>query len=251
MIDICLKYLDWDSEQLGYNCGLIDCTRVEASTDATILVDSINKVINENKNVIFITIKLPQYSIDTVNLLVQRGISLIDTELRYRFTRASVRCRNPTSANCKLEYCSKVDSGSFLELADEMHLSRFYIDSNIPREKANYLWQTSIKNHCEGFADKLLIGYYNNTPCSIVTIRFEDLGNIYLHIVGVKKKFQGKGFGTLMLNKIIEKYANKYVINVETQSNNIPAQSLYEKAGFKIQSFKYVLHYWSSLVRSG
>ena len=51
MLDISLKYLDWDSEQLGFPCGLIDCTSMETVPVPEVLDDFINKLIKENKDI--------------------------------------------------------------------------------------------------------------------------------------------------------------------------------------------------------
>ena len=89
-----------------------------------------------------------------------------------------------------------------------------------------------------------MVTYFNNEPCGIVTIRFDNAEQIFLHIVGVIKEYQGKKIGTLMLNNIIERYTKDYIIYVETQSINTTAQNLYQKTGFKFYSLKYILHYW-------
>ena len=244
MLDISLKYLDWDSEQLGFHCGLIDCTSMETVPVPEVLDDYINKLIKENKDIEFVTIKLPQNCIDTVNSLVRIGATLIDTEITYRFPKSRLKRFNAFSDNYRFEFSSKVDYKYFITLADEMRLSRFFLDTNIPKDKAMHLWKTSIKNHCEGFANQLLVTYFNNEPCGIVTIRFDNAEQIFLHIVGVIKEYQGKKIGTLMLNNIIERYTKDYIIYVETQSINTPAQNLYQKTGFKFYSLKYILHYW-------
>ena len=244
MLDISLKYLDWDSKQLGFPCGLIDCTKLETLSYLTLLNDFINKLIKENKDIEFVTIKLPQNCIETVNSLVRTGATLIDTEFTYRFSKRKLKRFNAFSDNYRFEFCSEVDYKYFFTLAEEMRLSRFFLDTSIPKDKAMHLWETSIKNHCEGFANQLLIAYFDNKPCGIVTIRFDNAEKIFLHIVGVIKEYQGKKIGMLMLNNIIERYAKDYIINVETQSINIPAQKLYEKTGFKFHSLKYILHYW-------
>ena len=89
--------MDWDSEQLGIHCGLIDCTGIGSTYEAKILSDFINKLIKKNINIEFITIKLPQHYIETVNSLVKFGATLIDTEYTYRFSKNNLKRINSFS----------------------------------------------------------------------------------------------------------------------------------------------------------
>lgn len=59
-------------------------------------------------------------------------------------------------------------------------------------------------------------------------------GFLFIYEVFIDPKFQGKGIGTELVNKIIE-YAKKKNLNgiiTETEFENIPAQNLYKKVGF-------------------
>jgi len=244
MISLHMKYLDWDSEQLGVHCGLIDGMGIEDYPVSNDIVNGIIKLINQNESVQFITIKLPSSCVGTVNALLQKGALLIDSELTFSFPKGESTNSIAIPDGSRFEFCKEIDCRPFLALAKEMRFSRFFLDSHISSDKAIYLWRTSIKNHCEGFADQLLISYMDDEPCGIVTLKFRDSEQLFLHIVGVLKKYQRKKVGLLMLDRIIEHYAEAYSIYIETQSNNIRAQAVYQKSGFKYNSLKYVMHYW-------
>jgi GNAT superfamily N-acetyltransferase len=244
MLNLCLNYLDWDSEQLGVRCGLIDATKIEYLPEPNVLTGLVKKLVEEKRDIEFVTIKLSKECLRTVNALVQIGGVLIDTELTFIYSKGLEPDPKVVSNNYKLDFCEEVDSRPFLPLAEEMRFSRFFLDPKISNDKAIALWEASIRNHCEGFADQLLVAHSNNEPCGIVTLRFDDSSQIGLHIVGVVKKHQRKGLGRLMLNKIIERYGEDNRIYTETQSINVPAQRVYRKAGFEYHSLKYVLHYW-------
>jgi len=246
-LKILIKYLDWDSKQLGIHCGLINATHVYDYNEIERTFNLIKTLINQNKRIKFLTIKLSQNYIAKISAFVNIGASLIDSELTFLFPKGKRKKDDIISGNYSLDFCDKVEleCEDLSILAEEMQLSRFFLDSNISKDKAINLWKTSIKNHCEGFADQLVVAKDNNQLCGIITIKFIDLENINLHIVGVVKEHQGRGLGSLMLNKIINQYAENYDIYVETQSVNIPAQTLYQKVGFKFHKLKYVLHHWN------
>ena len=239
-----LQYLDWDSEQLGIRCGLIDGTELEDLSGSHLVFEHIRELIEKHHNIEYITIKLHQNCIRTVNALIQMGAVLIDTELTFLYAKDTKKDFHPLPESCRVVFCKQIDSQPFLALAEEMRLSRFFLDPNIADEQALYLWKTSIKNHCEGFADQLAVAYFNDEPCGLITLKFKDNIQVFLHIVGVLKYYQGKKIGKCMLTKIIERYAERYNLYVETQSINIPAQITYQKAGFMYHTLKYILHYW-------
>jgi len=246
MLNLRLKYLDWDSQQLGIGCGLIDATEFKNLPEPDSLIDWIREITEGKKDIKFITIKLPCHWTGTVNALVKNRALLIDAELTFVYAKGTKKNSNDIPNNCRLEFCKEVDSRAFLPLAEEMRFSRFFLDSNISDDKAIHLWERSIKNHCEGFADRLLVAYFDDEPSGIVTLKFEDSEQLFLHIVGVLKRYQGKKIGKLMLNRITQRYGKKYSIYVETQSINIQAQKVYQKSGFRYHTLKYVLHFWRS-----
>ncbi|MFC1675850.1 GNAT family N-acetyltransferase [Planctomycetota bacterium] len=242
MSDLQLQYLDWDSKQLGIDCGLINCTE----GDPAVLSEQVSELIEKQPELKFVTIKLASEYIDAVNTLVKKGALLIDTEVVFCVPKGSGDNLNFVSDDLRLEFCQQVDSKAFIRLAEQMRLSRFFRDAKIPEDKAIKLWEESIKNHCEGFADQLLVGYLGETPCSIVTVKFKEAERLFLHIVGVLDGYQGKGIGKSMLCGILKRYSGKYDIYVETQSINTAAQNLYKRAGFKFDDLRYILHYWRS-----
>ena len=246
MVNLRLKYLDWDSQQLGIGCGLIDATEFKNLPEPDSLIDWIREITEGKKDIKFITIKLPCTWTGTVNALVQNRALLIDAELTFVYAKGTKKNSNDILYNCRLEFCKEADSRAFLPLAEEMRFSRFFLDSNISDDKAIHLWERSIKNHCEGFADQLLVAYFDNEPSGIVTLKFKDSEQLFLHIVGVLKRYQGKKIGKLMLNKIAQRYGEDYSIYVETQSINMRAQKAYQKSGFRYHTLKYVLHFWRS-----
>lgn len=240
-----LKYLAWDSGQLGVRCGLIECFAVDSMAS----LEAISSKIQAKKNKFdFITIKLSGNCVDTVNSLIRTGAHLVDTELTFIYLGKT--CRNQANNhissidNLRLNFYGKCDSEAFIPLAKEMKHSRFFRDPLIPKEKALRLWETSIKNHCAGFADQLVIALCAGVPCGLSALKFKGQARIYLHIVGVLRKYQGKGIGRRMLQAITERYGDKYTLCVETQADNRAAQSVYRAAGFRYRDLRYVLHYW-------
>lgn len=239
-MDISFKYLEWDKKYLGINCGLIDLRYIKNDFDVT----SIYNLINTHKEINFITLKIPQKKIDILNSLLKfNNFRLIDTEITFKYTRCDYE-NLIYPINIKLEYHDKYESAAFKTLAKDMIYSRFFVEKNISYKEALNLWQASIHDHCNGYSDKILIAFFNNEPAGIITLRHQNEKELYLHIVGVIKKFRRNSIAKYMINRIINDYCEVYNIMIETQSNNIQAQKVYQEAGLKFYDINYIVHYW-------
>lgn len=240
-----LKNLEWDSKVLGVPCGLIDVTEFGRHDTEVSLMRQIKKICRKRKDVDFITVKVSSDHLGVVNSLIGCGALLIDAELTFTYRCGKTLCYSEHSCgDLRFSFCRKYESKPFIPLAKEMRLSRFFRDPMIPKKNALRLWEASIKNHCAGFADQLVIAFYRGVPCGLSALNFKEQGRIYLHIVGVLKGYRGRGIGRRMLQAIAERYGDDYALCVETQSDNYAAQHVYHAAGFRYHDLKYVLHYW-------
>lgn len=71
--------------------------------------------------------------------------------------------------------------------------------------------------------DKNIIGYY-----CVKTI-FDEAS---LETIGINKKFQGKNYGSYLMQHLVDTYYN-YNISLEVRVDNIKGINLYKKFGFK------------------
>ncbi len=231
--------LEWDSRHLDLQCGLIGFRDVSPNINQYELADNVRKIIAENRDADFITIKLPGDFPIVLDCLVKNSARFIDTELIYKFNHTSDVTNEHT-----VNFFDSFDPDLFTPLADEMIFSRFYMDNNIPRDKARKLWSDSIRNYCMGRADRLAIVYLQGQPVGMATMNFDNNMNINLHILGVLRPFWRKGLGGSLISKITREYGDKYEIFVETQSLNKSARKLYQRTGFSLDSMRYVIHVW-------
>lgn len=73
--------------------------------------------------------------------------------------------------------------------------------------------------------DSEVVGYYSY---------YNIAGEAYINNVAVHPKHQNKGYGTKLINSLIEKAKKEAsAITLEVRASNIIAQKLYEKAGFE------------------
>lgn len=66
--------------------------------------------------------------------------------------------------------------------------------------------------------------------------------SVYLSLLGIDKKYRGKGYGRALLEYVVETYkAQKKSLIVRVVSNNAAAVSLYNSCGFKIEWSKVLV----------
>ncbi len=191
----------------------------------------------------FVTIRLSTDQEHSLTSIIRGGANLIDTELTFRRAMTPGRAMKASEPH-DIQFVKTISGGEFIELAAEMKLSRFFKDSRFGENNALKLWKASIRSHCSGYADELVISNVNGERAGFVALQFENAKQVRLHIVGVLKQFQGKGLGNSMLTEIIIKKGNSHNIIVETQAVNSKAQRTYKSAGFTFDSLRYILHHW-------
>ncbi len=238
-LDLSWQRLTWDSEMLGLSCGLIDCGDPMAEMDDDSLRQQIEGLILEHEEVEFLTIKLPTRFKEATDRLIGNGARFIDTELTFKY-----QPRPSAAASRSVVFSSSAEFEAFAPLAQEMKFSRFFLDPGIPFSKALNLWTESIRNYCQGRANELALAFRRGQPVGLATLNLCPGMAIKLHIVGVLREFQGQGVGSELLSAVTSRYGQDYDIAVETLSMNTPAQRLYQKAGFEVDSRRHVLHLW-------
>ncbi len=239
--DLGLRRLDWDTEMLGVVSGLIDCTALAGVADQAGLAARLARLIEADPEVEFTAIKLPTRFSETLDILLSWRARLIDVEMVF-VHRAQAATERGDGA---VVFTDRIDRETFTDLAEEMVYSRFFMDPFIPRTKAAALWRESLANHCQGRADLLAVAFRGGRPAGLTTLKFAADGSIDLHIVGVLREFRGRGVGSELLTAVTARYGYDYRIAVETSARNLPAQGLYRKAGFRLDSMRHVLHVWN------
>ena len=183
MSTVKIQPLDWDSGILGLRCGLIDAAGL-GCVMPPVLTRRILALCRK-RDFDFIVIKMPANFSTSANSIIQAGASLIDTELSFRYCDTAAYEDNPAPGKLKVRFCRKIKGSALLPLAGGMRFSRYFNDPHIPRYKALQLWKDSIRNHCRGLKDQLLVAYYNDTPCGIVTLEFQDILPLHLIITQI------------------------------------------------------------------
>lgn len=119
---------------------------------------------------------------------------------------------------------------------DQMTLSDFEEIKDILELEFDGFWKPSIlESELKSDSSKYIVAKENGSIIGFAGILITPISTEIMNIV-TKKSERKKGIGTLLLDRLIEmtKELNKDSISLEVNELNIPAISLYEKAGFKL-----------------
>jgi dTDP-4-amino-4,6-dideoxy-D-galactose acyltransferase len=162
------------------------------------------------------------------------GVSMLSTPKVYEF---ALRTARPP------------DIAALQAIARQAHHdSRFFFDTNFPRERAEDLFATWIAKDCQGRADKVLTAECKNGgPLGYISCNLnKDSHTGQIGLVGVAAGSRGKGLGKALISGALEWFrsASAQKVSVVTQLRNIAAQRLYLAAGFRMESIMVWYHRW-------
>ena len=120
---------------------------------------------------------------------------------------------------------------------------RWHMDSQVDNKIADKIKRSWLKNCIDKKrGDKVFI-----IENGFLVARIEGEKNkcnriAIIDLIGVDPEYQNEGIGTKLVKMFTGQYYF-YKYRVTTQLENIASMRLYEKLGFKIVDYKYVLHY--------
>ncbi|MBS1589366.1 MAG: GNAT family N-acetyltransferase [Bacteroidetes bacterium] len=124
--------------------------------------------------------------------------------------------------------------------------SRFNIDKKIGKDKFEEMYKLWLDNSISRRIAKEVLAYQlDNQIAGFVTLG-EKNNRADIGIIAVDYHFRGKGIGKDLMSSAEKWFSNLgyHSIQVVTQGTNIPACSLYESCGYKVEQVMYFYHFW-------
>ncbi|MEM1346962.1 MAG: GNAT family N-acetyltransferase [Myxococcota bacterium] len=237
------RALEWDSEFFGCAVGRVDWDGASVSCVEEILEFQAL----ERLDVLYVLVACEGTKL--VRALVARGFDRVDERLTYGLDWSSWRER-PGRANREDVFvtASATDISALQDIAAEAHRdSRFYADPGFDEQACSRLYRVWIEVSCGRRADVVWTCHDAQGACGYVTCTVkDDVGSIGL--VGVAPRARGRGLATGLLHQALWWFREQGVgrVDVVTQARNIPAQRLYQSAGFKLRERAVWYHRWVS-----
>lgn len=125
---------------------------------------------------------------------------------------------------------------------EEHHITRFYADPHLPRERCDDLYEGWIRNSCAGYADEVLVP---NAVLGYCTLHFQE-EEAQIGLIATSRESRGQGYGAALIWASIHAAYERELprITVVTQGRNIPANRLFQRCGFRVFQIGLWFHKW-------
>ncbi len=241
--DVC-QFLDWDSDFFGRRVG-----RVTTNTRAP---DTVQLILEwcRARHIDCLYFLGGADDVNTVRLAEDSGFRLVDIRMTLERQLDGVRPAHGAGHEGTIRVCAPGDVPLLRSIASAAHRdSRFYSDSNFPRELCDALYATWIEESCRGYADTVLVVELDGQPVGYVSCHQHPGSRGQIGLIGVGAGSQGKGLGGVLVNASLDWFAGRQMrrVTVVTQGRNIKALRLYQRCGFLVQSVQLWYHKWFSI----
>jgi dTDP-4-amino-4,6-dideoxy-D-galactose acyltransferase len=230
-----IRCLEWDSKFFSMKIGKVQ--KEDFSISDLIQVEK--QKIKEHYDLIYIFVNPSDLS--AKRWLNAKGMEPIDLKITYR----KVTSKKEINNILRIEKYTGIVTADLLELAIASgHKSRFYKDFRLNARFVKLYTYWIEKSVNRELSDEVLVSIQDEKLTGFVTLKkTERKGSIGL--IAVDKEFRGIGIGKELLIAAENWFRanNCNEICVITQSDNIQACALYERAGYKIDHSQLVYHF--------
>lgn len=226
-----VEHLKWDSDFFGLRIGKC-CLNTQSE---------MNELFSQRKKI--------RTDYDLVYLFSENDLQG-ETECCHLVDQKVIYATKPSAGSSNahiMEYPTDYVSTALLSLAlASGAYSRFKLDDNLPEGSYERLYQRWIElSVAHEIATEVFCFMMDGEPKGMVTLKRETT-DATIGLVATDPQYRGKGIGMSML-EYVKNYCweqNIKKLTVATQKQNLPACSLYEKAGFTVESCTNIWHWW-------
>jgi ribosomal protein S18 acetylase RimI-like enzyme len=237
--EVCQK-LDWDTTFFGFGIGRIIDTQINHSQ-----IDTVDRFAQEQAIRCLYFLCNANDSVSS-EIAENYGFHLVDIRLTfaYQFPKAYI----PLPSEDFIRSAKPDDTDNLVDIAKTAHQdTRFYFDKHFDRMRCNALYETWIKQSCEGQAQKVFIAVNAGVPIGYIACHLDSQNSIgTIGLVGVQAAARGNGIGSRLVQQSLNWFfeQNIQIVKVSTQARNITAQRLYQRTGFLTEGIALWYHKW-------
>jgi len=183
----------------------------------------------------------------TLRLARERGFQFVDVRMTLERELAPAIAAPAAAAPGIVRLAEERDIPLLRDLAARSHVqSRFFVDERFDRRACAELYATWIEKSCRGYADAVWVVELEGRPDGYLTCHLRAGGLGEIGLVGVAERAQGRGFGRALVARGLDWLRGEECAraSVVTQGANVPAQRLYQAAGFHTASVQVWHHLW-------
>ena len=237
------RILDWDSRFFGYTIARVEQNRFDE--------DSCSQVLDwcRRQGVQWLYFLADADDAETVQVAQAARFTFVDIRLELAAdVRSSSDRLIELTEGFAIRAAAESDVPALEAIAADAHReSRFFFDSRVPRQRAQELYVTWIRNSVlKGFADHVLVADVDGIATGYVTGRRVSRSDGSIGLVGVGEAARGRGLGLALIRASLRRFALERIteVSVVTQARNVRAQRLYARCGFLSKSVRLWYHRW-------
>ena len=237
-----VQRLDWDSDFFGFGVGRL----VGSIESAPALVQALAHAAASN---IHLTYGQCHHDDGPLHrLCLAAGGRFVDAKRTYALVLAKSSPASVVSADiAAASGDDPVQRRQLRSLAwQSAAYSRFRVDPAMPANAWRRLYTAWIVNSLSGkFADAVLAYQADGRSVGMVTVSHGETKGV-IGLLAVDPHWRGRGIARYLLDAARQRClaAGCAALSVVTQSDNLPACSLYESAGYKLVDEHDIFHFW-------
>ena len=189
----------------------------------------------------FVDAKVAVTKIDELRYLQNLGFRIVDTNVQL-----SRKAEPLPSVTEMCRFAVPEDESSVSDIAaSSFAISRFHLDTKIPKETADRIKASWAGNFfCGSRGDWMVVAENENGLAGFLQLLQHDDGAIQIDLIAVAEIMRGRGLGRAMIGFAIQRCLGRPVeVRVGTQIANIRSLNFYSSLGFVFASATYVLHF--------
>ncbi len=238
-----VELLEWDTDFFGFPVAQILQNRLDEKS-----VDELYAFCQENK------IRLLQFKCDahhrpSVLLAEENNFHFADVRMTYRqHLGMDSTNKKALPESLSLRVGCEADIPDLHDIIHDLYThSRYYFDTNFPRDRIQIFYKNWIEKAIFGqFDDMVWVLCADNVPVGFCSAKFSEGQQVALGLVGVAPSASGKGMGTFLMQEILFTLYERNIshVSVVTQGRNYIAQRLYQRNNFLIEKIEIYYHRW-------
>lgn len=234
-----VEYLNWDSDFFK--------RRIARVTNGYMSADEIERVlawaVEERIDCLYYLVNGQETN--ATRLVEADGFHFVD--LRVTFVKNLTKPERPFIPTRHIRRADENDLSTLKEMTrDAFQLSRFHVDDHFDQAKADLMYEVWVENDLRTTGHDIWVIDAEGQLAAYTSISVKKDGKAQIGLVSTQAAWRGKGL-TLELQRLIcKELQNEGIEEVEvvTQGRNIPAQNLYQRAGYFTRSIDLWYHKW-------
>lgn len=234
-----VEYLDWDSNFFGKRIGRIT-TNILAEGQAQEIIEWAAR---EKMDCLYYLAS----GLEKQSTLAAEKMDFHFVDLRVTFIKDLTKPEKPFIPEWHIRRAVDEDLAILRGMAkDAFQLSRFHVDGKFDQAKADEMYEVWIENDLKTKGHDVWVIDVEGQLGAYSSVSAKGDVKAQIGLVGTQPAWRGKGLSLELQRFISHELREEGIEEVEvvTQGRNIPAQNLYQKAGYYVRSIDLWYHKW-------